>query len=590
MLVKASPDVTIDNQMYNIQTIPAEDSQIVQERTQEVLKGIQLDKLVEGLDQCATFIYMAYLGTAGYSKIQSELLILHDSFGKTCAETDIQLTNFSQQSANVQRNIKFAASCLLIKKVEPACKMLLQCSGIADDLSKRASSLAAGYQILNEQGLKILIATSEQKDLDEVERLELEKLKKDLEIQKQQNEDFREILHQQTNFIKAQYKKTAAEASEARGRAFGLALTSTILGGVSAGISAGVSTFLPHAGLRLHQASSSHIIDINTSSADIIRKTHETEKLIKEVEKKMEKKREDLNKSEEEVQREEINLENAKEEHKKLLSNSSSVVKEVLTTAEEKVNLFLKKLTDVTHKKDQVLETFNKLKEELESILTDYQKLKTTLESLRDSTSKMSDNYEQLASNLTKEKQEYFDMLLQSQKEESKNLSNLRKVALRIEATQNDEWDVKSSIDSLYISIGALKKVEVILVQIKEFWDRMSNLCKKLADPQLIDQLKVIELFDDKDYFSFLEDLKPEIIKIFAGWKAVEVISKKYAYETSQVRSKVLYDFQANLTTEKARAKASAMAKRLISYVNFEIGENERDQLQTQAEIAALKG
>lgn len=195
----------------------------------------------------------------------------------------------------------------------------------------------------------------------------------------------------------------------------------------------------------------------------------------------------------------------------------------------------------------------------------------------------MGDNYNKIAVELRQEKMKYLDMVLTAEKEEAKNQGLIAKYNLQIANQTKDSQDVDIVIASLFLASGALKRVASTFRLTSQFWKQMEAACNNLASNNVDKNLKIWDKLSSEKKKLFLEkdSFKEQIVRFYAGWRALELICKEYAARASVVKIEVYNNFKKNLSTEEARKEAQRVGNELVE-------KTEKSRAQVDSKIKAI--
>jgi len=215
--------------------------------------------------------------------------------------------------------------------------------------------------------------------------------------------------------------------------------------------------------------------------------------------------------------------------------------------------------------------------------------LGAAMSSTGDSLSKLGAGYADIAASYNEEKKKYLEMLLAQQTEEGKALASIKEYAVRMENLTADVAVAEVVIAALHEALSALKQIVVILSNATELWTRMASHCNKLStgSNSLKNRIGLwMKTEKPEDRIQLYVDppclLLKDAVNLYAGWKALQLVTKEYAAAAQRVKVEVQENVQKNVSTDNMLKVAIEEGKVLAKTATTGISNN-------QTEIDAIK-
>lgn len=196
--------------------------------------------------------------------------------------------------------------------------------------------------------------------------------------------------------------------------------------------------------------------------------------------------------------------------------------------------------------------------------------LEATLNQVGQAAAKMSDNAFSIAAEIRKEKLKYLDKIFEKEDQEFQEKAKQAQYQVQIQCFQSDEQALDVACASLFLAVGALKKVYTVLIKASEFWEAMQMACEDLSKLKFAGKLTPESQAKLKNDIIF----KKQLYQYYVGWKALEVILKEYSAKTAEIKNKVWKDFEENLSVEKSRQKAKELSVELVNWQKEELSKS----------------
>jgi chromosome segregation ATPase len=159
--------------------------------------------------------------------------------------------------------------------------------------------------------------------------------------------------------------------------------------------------------------------------------------------------------------------------------------------------------------------------------------LSESLKSLDDSMGKMSDKQEQQASDLRGLQMKMLEKVEAYEAEKRTQAAELVKINALLKGRRTEEETIQLAIESLSLSLKALKRMREIIVEISFFFKSFADFMQQIMENSAI-QSEVIQTALDRDRLteSFVRRIKRNTNDFFvtqsAEWQAVEIVSAKF--------------------------------------------------------------
>ena len=592
----ADASVTIEGKTYSMLTIPDANSELVKGERERVLRNIDLEKLVHGLEQGKDLLYLAYNGVAGFGALTAAMTKLHDNFGKLCGKCEIELGNIERQSGQILSNLKLVFTFLLRGKEKSAIEFLQKCGTVAAELSQKSLSLSNEFDSLGNETVAVLANTQvvQGQQLDNKKKLDQEV--QELEGKTAKAKALVEHIAEQKKKLESLYQEVKEKSETAENRAFAMAIVGAILKPIGEGL--GVFAAVYSGGAA------------NAAANKLVATPPSVPPTKATAEKDAESKAEKLKEAEDELQ--------AAEKAKEKADNATETAEETATekekaaeAAKEKADkkpsdrdleaaakLAESEAKDAKEKADKAKKEAKKAAKAQEDAAKKVEALKAAVKAAGEAVKEagaalanMGDSYTKIAEGYRKEKQEYLKMLMEKQDLERDALSSIQEYAVRMKNAGAATQTVELTCASLFQAIGALKQVAVVLRLASYFWMNMATACEALAKSSLKAAITAFADFEPEERLKYFTDnaFKEQVVRYYAGWKAIEVVSKEYSAATNKIMTKVHADFKQNLPVEEARKFAIQLGEKLAIATEAELATNGKEKDELTAELDATK-
>ena len=237
-----------------------------------------------------------------------------------------------------------------------------------------------------------------------------------------------------------------------------------------------------------------------------------------------------------------------------------------------------KALADVENAKNEVKDAEKELKkkeEEKAAAEGEYKEAsravavaQTMLDRLSQSMGDVANRQRARAQQFKSQRMEMLKTKREKQKIKTAAIVELAKVTALIEGSKEKEKLATSTKCSLDVASWALSNVFAALTEAKEFWEKMTEFCNKLAKNGLLEDIKdttefVAGLADRKEYYNS-EDFCKTCLIYLVRWAALSYLCKEYQEASEKVKKGVLNDIRNNPTVEQAPQLAKDLKAKVI--------------------------
>jgi hypothetical protein len=578
-------EVQIGKTSYSILEIPDAGSEIVRQARAQLLTNLDLDKLIEDLSLCSDLIYLAASGIKASGRVptlEQRMTTLHHDFAKLCQTADLVLNEIALRSSEIQTNLLLVVEYLSEGDGAAAVQFLEECAATAGELATKASTLSTNFEALSTKTSDILGETSKELALGHQEAEEIKRQVRELEAKVAKANSLLKSVGEQKAMLEEKYQEAVEKAEKTEERAFAL----SIVGAIMKPIAAGIGTFAAvYAGGAAGAAANKLAARMPSLPPNTKAEAEDT----------VEKSKKALSEAEGDLKTAGTKAGNAEEAEQ---ATSADHALKVVAVAEAEAraksapspqaNAALQTALDerkiAKRKFDSALDTAEKAQAEKKSAEEKVAQLQVALKAAGEALTQagealqeLGDNYAAIAEGYRSEKREYLRLLIERQDLERSTLGDIQYFAVKMKNAGPELKEVNVACDSLFLAVGALKKISVILMDASKFWANMDMACKSLARSNLKTQIKAKGERGAEEQKKVLSSniFKKTIVQYFAGWRALEVVSLEYGKKASEVRDSTLKDFESNLTIEQARIQVRELGAKLNIRTEATLAANE---------------
>lgn len=590
-------NVTIDGNTYSMLDIPRADSPLIKSERERVLRNIDLEKLVTGLNRCEELLFLAYNGVAGFGELTAAMTKLHDNYGKLCGKCEIELGNIERQSAAILSKLKMVFTLLTKGKEKAAIEFLEKCGVVAKELSVKALALSDEFDKLGNDAVAVLSNTQVVQGQQLDSKKDLEKQVREYEANTAKAKKLVEGIAEQKKKLEDLYQQAKEQSEASENKAFALSIVGAIFKPIGEGVGAFAAVYSGGAA----KAAANNLVSTpppmppTKAAAEGAKEKKEEE--LKTAEEELEgakgeqKEAENTKKTAEaDAKEKKVEAQTAQGKADKNKSDEQLKAKAALAATEaEQAEKKLKTAVDTDQEATKKVEKAEKKVNTLKAALA---AAGAAIKEAGEALANMGDNYTKIAEGYRKEKLEYLKMLMEKQDLERDALASIAEYAVRMKNTGAEIQTVELTCQSLFQAIGALKQVSVVLRLASHFWKNMATACEDLSKSGLKDNIKVYEenfqVAERLEYYAST-DFKEQVVRYYGGWKAIEVVSKEYAAESSKIMTKVHEDFQKNVSVEASRHLAIELGKKLAIHTTDDLATNGEAKQELKKEIEETK-
>lgn len=239
--------VKLDAQTYSVTEVPGAETLLVQSLRKEVLKGMPLDKVTDGLARTGELLQLAFCGTAGTGRlvgkdfldVQPDVSALTFGVAELCDESEATMVAFSEGCRAVINLVVPSFRFLLAGNEKGALLCLGRACDAAADMAKAAEKLSAAFNKKANEAKAVLAKTMKTKNYSERQREDAENQIKKLEEDKKAAEKLIRDIEES----KKELQKLYEEAREAEKDLSNKAFAGEIIGAIFGGLAQAVGTF-----------------------------------------------------------------------------------------------------------------------------------------------------------------------------------------------------------------------------------------------------------------------------------------------------------------------------------------------------------
>ena len=164
----------------------------------------------------------------------------------------------------------------------------------------------------------------------------------------------------------------------------------------------------------------------------------------------------------------------------------------------------------------------------------------------------------------------------------------LAKFAIELTNVKDATRITAATVYSLFIAIGALKKVANVLDDAALFWEQMQRFCSAMNSGGFQSKVAILKKHPDQMVNVFRSDnaTKKSVVVYYASWMAISQVTKAYQVKAAAVRETMTKHFEENLSTQDSMAFARQLGNQLYLDMEVEIKDAtaDRDEIAKQLE------
>jgi hypothetical protein len=515
---------------YSLLTPPPEDSAVVHERTGEILKSLSLNEIVEGLAKADDLLRCAYNGVAGKGALRATILgIQHDLKETCCTKALLALADFERSSNEVLANMKGMFHYLVQPgKIDLAMKYLARCSDSAQNLSAQASELANEFHNLAAKTVLAAQDTEKEKGLTEDQKREFDRQAGELKAKIAEADEQSKQLAQLCDSLQKKYEDAHASAEKEADRAFAIGMVGAIMKPLAAGFGSAAAAY---------GASRTGGFTAAAQAAEHVTRPKSGES-------------------------------SSNEQSGQPSEEASEPSEQPAAPANPEAG-DKKPKSDSTAGKEAALHGGAAAAKEA-----------------ADSLSKEADKLDERAKGARDLEMEILRMQEKAQTARIAQASLLARFAIELTNVKDATQITAATVYSLYIAIGALKKVANVLDDAALFWTQMQKFCSALKSSGFQADVNMLKSDPDEmiNLFRTDNDIKANVVIYYASWMAISLVTKQYQVKAAEVREVMKKHFEENLDTPSSMALARELGNKLYldSQVEIKDATADRDAIGKQ--------
>lgn len=590
-------------EVYSMQNLPPENSVLVLNSKKAILQNINLDELFKNLDRCVPLLNISYdaLAGVGYTiddsangitisgiSLSKSIELLRDGFSNTLDKSVVVMNKFEQGSKNAILNLQHAYSFLTnpvygSKGIDVASEDLLKIKTIANDMHTSANELSNEFDKLEKQAQQITQDVINENDKDIAVQEYTKKKIASLTAKQEAFNKIKENLDEEVENYKTEYNKISNQIEKNEKRAFGMALASTIISGVTAlagpilsafstsAAVTGVANNLINNGKEQAAQQSSQQAPANSSSSQNSTANHiENNEDVKKYE-------ETIKNSEEQIAKLDNELKNIEQKITEIQKEYDEATEdEIKQEKEEQRKALLSKKDSLTHQKEESKNKLNEAKTQKEITLKALSGITTGLEQTSQKLEQQSQKYEDKNDMLYNQLENISKYKAEAEKARRKAERELAEIVSNIANSNAVVKDLSVVCESLVMAINSMRFVKVYLSDIALFWKNVEQFCEKLTKD--VQSLKDnVEVFKDvEDYIEIFKT--PDFVSMFfinmTCWVALNIVSVEYQTAFNNTRKNYqesLLEHTAEKDYKKQWERARELAGNISQKINAEL-------------------
>ena len=196
----ADSQVVINDETFDLATIPNAKSKMVLKAKDLLLGSLDLQSLVDDLRKLGNFIRVAYNGVAGHTEVQIKVERVGYKVTKLADKSAVTVHQFKGASQSVLQELKSTYQYLLDGFEEMALETLSMLTEVAAAMAKAADELHSDFEKATDDIIDVLEDTQKAKGAEEKQKKTREEERKDFESRIKQAEQ------RQKNALEAEAK------------------------------------------------------------------------------------------------------------------------------------------------------------------------------------------------------------------------------------------------------------------------------------------------------------------------------------------------------------------------------------------------
>lgn len=506
-------------EIYTIdsQNLPKESMLLVQSSRKQILQSINMEKMFDNLECCVDLLNITYNAVNGMdSGISKSVAGIQSDFLNVLIDSVTTMQGFESGTDSVVNDLIKAYGFLTkpiyaklpLEKngVVLACKIFESIKQKSERMQSESETIAKSYENLRDKTARtngnIMNVRDKDYDLRQRKLQELNQLQAQIEGYQEVKED----LNSEISDYSTQYNQLSRKIDTQEQRAYSLALTSAILGGVSAML----GSIIPF-GSKKNESGSSEPGHPSSTGSD----SHETapdkercissEKEVKDLQEKIAKNKKDL--------------ENIKSDLGKL-SNDDKEKKEELLKKQDEIEIEKTKNETDLNAASSKLEIYQQASGGVSS------GLQVTADKLDQISQKAGDSLEGMYARIDNIAAQKAKLA----KERRETILKMATLTKSLEFASTEHHDLEIALNALIAAVGCMRLVEVYLADITLFWKNVKSFCTLLIEEisKINDEASNFKDIDDYTIFFFDKDFIRLYLLNMVNWIALHSISRDY--------------------------------------------------------------
>jgi hypothetical protein len=526
--------VTIKGASYSMLAVPEPSSPIVKDEILRVLRGLNLDDVVHGLKQAEFLVWCAYNGVAGNGELRAEVANLQHNLLNTCQEAKLALDNFEDSTQDILKQLPQVFEYLVKGQAEIALDCLAECAEQAGRLATEARTLAGKFSALADKTGETRDKTQRAEGVKEDEASKLAKEKSELDAQIAESQQLLDDLRQRCQELQKKVNQAHDDMEEEAKRSFELALTKAIMEPIAAGIGAFASAFAMKQGMAPPAPVQPSPLGTGSDSP---------------------------------------------------ISSGDPLIGQQATGGSSNPSDGMTSSSTA----NPVTNPGTSTSAAPTGMAGPATKTATGPQQSSDTSQAKSGSAREVFVHL-------LDLQQQVEDERIRQAGLMAKYAVQLSSKKSGIEAAKIASNALHIAVGALRQVEVALMNASSFWQQMQAYCERLSDAKsgVAREIKRHAQNEKPEglaaFFATNERIKADIVIYYARWRAVNVLVAQYAEDSAKTYDELGKHMRANPNTEESTALASELGAQLQSQmvaVSAEAQKRKDEALAERKQLAA---
>lgn len=599
--------VIIDDRDYNILKPPPYSDPLVQAEVAAVLQTLDLAAITENLSMSVELFWVAYNGVAGarvnHESLQARVVDIQTELALTCNECVLTMTSFKRDTNEIIRQVSSSYRWLLRTKENIAIKKLARCAEAAERMADAATDLATRFQDLQGRTTDVHIASVQARDDQHWRIQELEEEKgrtRELKETQQKNAD---LLLIEIGQIETQRLKAEDREETAAKRAFAAQIVGAVAGALGGAMQSGqqvlgaVIAAKTGGAVRPQMAAPAAA---PAPAAPAVSQAGATPGAAPAQSKAQ---------ADAKVAAQQA-LANAQ-------ANVDGLAKDIVSINGDitKVNADLSVTPAPTGDALAALQDeLARYEAELAATQADKDKADAEVVRLTPSTKKSNDAAIQaalaggaaafdsaagsanaMATSQAQDRQEYAQLSMQllqqemnMKKEQRLSLMQIAGATEKLKNLDKEQHHAEVSEEALDAANGALGQIVGLLINAALFWRQMAEVCKALAESDLIDDIEDLSVEDPEDRLEIYTEpfFVEEFLSYLCRWVALNGLADEYLVKAAAAQQKAVGYLGQAPSIEQALANAPALADEIQKTIAERLEASDTVMLELERSFA----